>query len=79
MRSTLAAESISWADGFDYALNLRAIKNAVGMKGTVQLITDYRSLYNLLARTYDPGEKSLKLYIFALRQSIQNGELERVS
>lgn len=78
-RSALAAESISCADGFDLCVCLNAICRELGASSPTRLVTDSKSLCDLISTTHDPEERRLKLGIAALRQSCDDGELSLAS
>ena len=79
VRSTLAAETISCADGVDMAIYLNSIMGRFCMDTLVHVFVDSKSLSELLSTSHDPEERRLKLDLAALREAFELGDLHRVS
>ena len=78
-RSTLAAESLSFADGMDtaafissLAVELQMIKSDSPITG----ITDSRSLYDAANTSTQISDRRLRVEISAIRENKEKGELE---
>ena len=77
-RSTLCAETIAGANGFDMAFYFRTFGMEFGSGNCIRLVVDSLSLFNLIGTISDPEERRLKIDIAALRQAFAENELSYV-
>jgi hypothetical protein len=78
-RSTLAAESLAFADGIDAAAFVSHLAEEFHMippKSTVIGVTDSRSLYDAANTCTQISDRRLRVEISAIRETKEKGELE---
>ena len=79
VRSTLAAETTSCADGFDLAFYINTMAGTLCLDSVIHLFVDSKSLYDLLSTTHDPSELRLKIDLAALREAFEEAHILRLS
>ena len=84
VRSTLAAEALSMADGLDTAYCMGYLLSEVMFKKPkenripIHVCTDNKSLYENIHSTKGVSEKRLRVEIGSIKEMLHNGELSRV-
>ena len=80
-RSTLAAETLSFADGMDTAQYVRQLAEEIQLmsdKSTIRMITDSRSLFDAANTTSLITDRRLRVEMSAIRESKEKGEIQIV-
>ena len=80
-RSTLAAETFSFADGMDTAQYVRQLAEEIQLmsdKSTIRMITDSRSLFDAANTTSLITDRRLRVEMSAIRESKEKGEIQIV-
>ena len=79
-RSVMAAELHALVLGFDYAFLVKdLVEEILGRKIVVEAMVDNKSVFNVIAKDGKTAERRLQIYVLALRQSYDLGELERIA
>jgi hypothetical protein len=80
-RSTLAAETLSFADGMDTAQYVRQLAEEIQLmsgQSTTRKITDSRSLFDAANTTSLITDRRLRVELSAIRESKEKGEIQIV-
>ena len=78
-RSVLAAEVIAFSDTFDDALALRALLEQLLSRAVpLQMLTDSKSLFDVIACGSRTSEKRIMLDIVAAREGYASGEISNI-
>ena len=78
-RSVLSAEVIAFADLFDDALALKSqIEHALQQTVTVHLLTDSKSLFDIISRGSRTSEKRIMLDLQAAREGHEGKEISNI-
>jgi Reverse transcriptase (RNA-dependent DNA polymerase) len=78
-RSVLGGEILAFADAFDCAYTLRKdIEKMLGRKVPLSLLTDSKSLFDIITKSSSTLEKRLMIDVAAARESYANEELSDI-
>jgi hypothetical protein len=79
-RSSMAAETLAFADGFDCAFTLREeLKRLLGKHVPMLMLTDSAGLFDAITRHNRTSEGRLMLDIYAARESYRNREMDNIA
>ena len=66
--------------GFDYAFMIKTlVEEILGTELVIEAMIDSRTVFNVVAKKAKTTERRLQIDIFALRQSYDTGELNRIA
>ena len=78
-RSVLSAEVIAFADLFDQAFTLRSqLEHAINRSVPLHLMTDSKSLFDIISKGSRTSEKRVTLDIHTARQAYQSREISNI-
>ena len=78
-RSVLSAEVIAFADLFDDAFALRSqIEHALGLSVPIHMLTDSKSLFDIISKGSRTNEKRIMLDTHATRSAYQMKEFSNI-
>ena len=78
-RSVLGAEIIAFADMFDKAISIRhQVEEILKQRVALQLLTDSKSLVDVISKGSRKSERKLMIDITNVRQGYQNNEIDNI-
>lgn len=78
-RSVIAAEVQGHLLGFDYAFfSRKLLYEILRRKMDLEAYTDWKTLFNIVAKDEATKERRLQIDFFALRESYEEGEFSRI-
>jgi hypothetical protein len=76
----MASETIAFVEGFDASFTLRSQLSAMlGNDIPLLMMTDSKSLFDIMTAQKRTTEGRLKVDVFAARQSFKRGEIDNIS
>lgn len=79
VRLPLSAETFSFADEFDYAYMLKTdVESMLGHNIHIQMLTDSKSLFDVLPKNSTTTEKRLMIDIAAAREAYKQFEISDI-
>ena len=79
-RSVMAAEIQALMLGFDYAFYVRdLLEEILGRSFKIEAMIDSKTVFNVVAKDGKTTERRLQIDILSLRESYDNGELNRIA
>ncbi len=79
IRSVLSAEVIAFADLFDEAFSIRSqMEQATSRAVPMHLLTDSKSLFDIISKGSRTNEKRIMLDTHAARHAYQNQEISNI-